>query len=107
MVASESQVFEMLTSDGKVYAVKSGSYQCFFCESRTSFLGFYKCVSPTSPQHICACPRCRRGEQLRSGYSGREFAVPSFTLHSFLQLAVAKDPAGLSEFTEQAALDSW
>lgn len=36
-----------------------------------------------------------------SGSSGREFAVPSFALHSFLQIAGAKDPGGLR------AQDSW
>lgn len=93
MVTSESQVFELLISDGKAHAVKSGSYQCFFCESRTSLLGFSEYVLPKSPQHICRLQP--RGEMLRmSGYSGRELAVPSFTLHSFLQMAVAKEPEG-------------
>ena len=52
-------------------------------------LGFCKYVSPTYLQHICACLLCRlqpHVEMLRmSSYSGMEFAVTSFTLHSFLQ----------------------
>lgn len=89
LIASESQIFEMFTSDREAHTVeRSYSYhRCLW--KQKDVLGFCKYVLPTYLQHTSACLRCRlqlRVEMLRiSRYSGMEFAVTSLILHRVLQ----------------------